>query len=265
MDNLTIFGNVQFLRQRNKVVVIRDEREYNAIRLSEVPSDNVISKFVLAQRTRREREKSLKCIQPTLFPNLTPRRRRRRNWLEGSTNTTNVINSTSVPTGVTNHVPKRTMVTHHLESTSLSTLIPRTPDLVRQISGRTPITVDSVVSHPKPLNQEDLHAMPPQRNLGESFLAIDVNEVITRQVELPLRLELPMSSTNSPPEQNWQTSTNQCVHENLCRDDELEANAFTSLGAKMDPRILAGRGPRSFTIHGELRHRTGALLSTTWP
>ena len=27
---------VQFLRQRNKVVVIRDEREYNAIRLSEV-------------------------------------------------------------------------------------------------------------------------------------------------------------------------------------------------------------------------------------
>ncbi|XP_057482170.1 transcription factor HBP-1b(c38)-like isoform X6 [Actinidia eriantha] len=36
MDNLTIFGNVQFLRQRNKVVVIRDEREYNAIPLSEV-------------------------------------------------------------------------------------------------------------------------------------------------------------------------------------------------------------------------------------
>ncbi|XP_057504537.1 uncharacterized protein LOC130788024 [Actinidia eriantha] len=246
------------------------------------------------------------------------------------------------------------MVTHHLESTSLSTLIPRTPDLVRQISGRTPITVDSVVSHPKPLNQVDLHAMPPPRNLGKSFLAIDINEVITRQVELPLRLEIPMSSTNSPPEQNWQTSTNQCVHENLCSDDELEgtqtrtlvdrahrildrhclgrmdvscpnclalhwmdeklanstlicprfgtcclqekiqlpqlktpppqlqalydgnddqsksfrkyaqeynaANAFTSLGAKMDPRILAGRGPRSFTIHGELRHRTGALL-----
>ena len=38
------------------------------------------------------------------------------------------------------------------------------------------------------------------------------------------------------------------------------ANAFTSLGAKMDPRMLAGRGPRSFTIHGELRHRIGALL-----
>ncbi|GFS32967.1 hypothetical protein Acr_00g0025630 [Actinidia rufa] len=102
--------------------------------------------------------------------------------------------------------------------------------------------------------------MPPPRNLGEAFLTIDVNEVITRQVELPLRLELSMSSTTSPPEQNWQTSTNQRVHENLCSDDELEANAFTSLGAKMDPRILAGRGPRSFTIHGELRHRTGALL-----
>ena len=153
---------------------------------------------MLAQRTRREREKSLKCIQPRLFPNLTPRRRRR-NWLEGSTHTTNVINSTSVPTGITNHVPKRTMVARHLESTSVSTLIPRMPDLVRQIGGRTPITVDSVVSHPKPLNQVDLHAIPPPRNLGETFLDIDVNEVITRQVEPPLRLELPMSNTTSLP------------------------------------------------------------------
>ena len=38
------------------------------------------------------------------------------------------------------------------------------------------------------------------------------------------------------------------------------ANAFTSLGVKMDPRIIAGRGPKPFTIHGELRHRTGSIL-----
>lgn len=37
-------------------------------------------------------------------------------------------------------------------------------------------------------------------------------------------------------------------------------NAFTSLGATLDPRVLTGRGPTSFTIHGELRHRTGSLL-----
>ncbi|KAI8540035.1 hypothetical protein RHMOL_Rhmol09G0230200 [Rhododendron molle] len=37
-------------------------------------------------------------------------------------------------------------------------------------------------------------------------------------------------------------------------------NAFTSLGAKLDTRVLNGRGPLSFTIHGELRHRTGSLL-----
>ncbi|KAF5934349.1 hypothetical protein HYC85_030520 [Camellia sinensis] len=36
-------------------------------------------------------------------------------------------------------------------------------------------------------------------------------------------------------------------------------NAFTSLGATLDPRVLSGRGPTSFTIHGELRHRTGSL------
>ncbi|KAF7140271.1 hypothetical protein RHSIM_Rhsim06G0045600 [Rhododendron simsii] len=37
-------------------------------------------------------------------------------------------------------------------------------------------------------------------------------------------------------------------------------NAFTSLGAKLDTRVLNRRGPLSFTIHGELRHRTGSLL-----
>ncbi|GAB2266873.1 hypothetical protein Dimus_037923 [Dionaea muscipula] len=38
------------------------------------------------------------------------------------------------------------------------------------------------------------------------------------------------------------------------------ANAFTSLGANLDNRVLGGRGPTSFIIHGELRHRTGSLL-----
>ena len=36
-------------------------------------------------------------------------------------------------------------------------------------------------------------------------------------------------------------------------------NAFTSLGAILDPRVLSGRGPTSFTIHGELRHRIVSL------
>ncbi|XP_028102305.1 uncharacterized protein LOC114301562 [Camellia sinensis] len=37
-------------------------------------------------------------------------------------------------------------------------------------------------------------------------------------------------------------------------------NAFTSLGATLDPRVLTGRGPTLFTIHWELRHQTGSLL-----
>ena len=32
------------------------------------------------------------------------------------------------------------------------------------------------------------------------------------------------------------------------------ANDFTSLGVKMDPIIIVGRGPKPFTIHGELCH-----------
>ncbi|KAF6169428.1 hypothetical protein GIB67_021431 [Kingdonia uniflora] len=37
-------------------------------------------------------------------------------------------------------------------------------------------------------------------------------------------------------------------------------NAFTSLGVKLDDRILNGRGPKPFSIYGELKHRVGALL-----
>ncbi|KAF5931764.1 hypothetical protein HYC85_027935 [Camellia sinensis] len=37
------------------------------------------------------------------------------------------------------------------------------------------------------------------------------------------------------------------------------ANAFTSLCATLDPRVLSGKGPTSVTIHGELRHRTRSL------
>ncbi|PIA30674.1 LOW QUALITY PROTEIN: hypothetical protein AQUCO_05400048v1 [Aquilegia coerulea] len=38
------------------------------------------------------------------------------------------------------------------------------------------------------------------------------------------------------------------------------ANAFSSLGVSMDKRILKGRGPTSFTIHGQLSHQIGSLL-----
>ncbi|KAF6170579.1 hypothetical protein GIB67_000514 [Kingdonia uniflora] len=38
------------------------------------------------------------------------------------------------------------------------------------------------------------------------------------------------------------------------------ANAFTSLGVRLDDCILNGRGPIPFSIHRELKHRVGALL-----
>ncbi|KAF6160384.1 hypothetical protein GIB67_019153 [Kingdonia uniflora] len=38
------------------------------------------------------------------------------------------------------------------------------------------------------------------------------------------------------------------------------ANTYTSLGVKLDDQILNGRGPKPFSIYGELKHRVGALL-----
>ncbi|KAF6138069.1 hypothetical protein GIB67_033483 [Kingdonia uniflora] len=37
------------------------------------------------------------------------------------------------------------------------------------------------------------------------------------------------------------------------------SNAFMSLGAHMDDRVVHRRGPSSFVIHGELHHRIGSL------
>ncbi|KAF6157208.1 hypothetical protein GIB67_041669 [Kingdonia uniflora] len=38
------------------------------------------------------------------------------------------------------------------------------------------------------------------------------------------------------------------------------ANAFTSLRVKLDVQILNGRGPKTFSIYGEIKHRVRALL-----
>ncbi|PIA25852.1 hypothetical protein AQUCO_10700003v1 [Aquilegia coerulea] len=38
------------------------------------------------------------------------------------------------------------------------------------------------------------------------------------------------------------------------------SNAFSSLGVSVDDRVIPGRGPTSFTIHGELCHKVGSLL-----
>ncbi|KAL5699216.1 DNA helicase [Ranunculus cassubicifolius] len=37
-------------------------------------------------------------------------------------------------------------------------------------------------------------------------------------------------------------------------------NAFSSLGVKINDRVLNGCGPSSFTIHGQLHHNVGSLL-----
>ena len=42
-----------------------------------------------------------------------------------------------------------------------------------------------------------------------------------------------------------------------------EYNAFTIFGTTLDSRLVTGRGPTSFTIHGELRHHTGSLIPQT--
>ncbi|KAF6146293.1 hypothetical protein GIB67_008177 [Kingdonia uniflora] len=42
---------------------------------------------------------------------------------------------------------------------------------------------------------------------------------------------------------------------------DVLSNAFTSLWVHMENRVVHGRGPTSFVIHGELHHRLGALVS----
>ena len=74
-----------------------------------------------------------------------------------------------------------------------------------------------------------------------------------------LQGKINMSLLKTPPPQLQQLYDGVSVQSKSFRRYTREynaANAFTSLGIKMDPRVIRGRGPTSFTIHGELRHRT---------
>ncbi|KAG5550191.1 hypothetical protein RHGRI_015221 [Rhododendron griersonianum] len=338
MLNGDLERTVTFLREKNVGVVIRDERELNQIRMhgekakekaisggkenaapKVAPNDNVRSK---AQCLRRERERARECIQPrwpASFSSLTPSRRRLA-CLEGGMTSTSI----EIPT----NIPKRAMVSHAFESSSV-VVLPKTPNLRDySSSARTPITVDSMLCHHEPQacqhsipHIEDSVAMPsiamdepemchpsmPPRNLEEEFLAVATAHAQLLDKELlampgtslaPIhRLppgnqsiddELEDESTNIgvDPQANRYLNRHYlgkiklpsliapplALQELYDGNDERSksfrhhtreynaTNAFTSLGAKLDTRVLNGRGPLSFTIHGELRHRTGSLL-----
>ncbi|KAG5565870.1 hypothetical protein RHGRI_001698 [Rhododendron griersonianum] len=74
-------------------------------------------------------------------------------------------------------------------------------------------------------------------------------------------VRLPLQITPPPPLQAlYDGNDNQSKSFRAQSREYNAANAITSLGATLDKRVLSGRGPTSFTIHGELRHRTGSLL-----
>ncbi|KAG5562228.1 hypothetical protein RHGRI_005084 [Rhododendron griersonianum] len=291
---------VRFLREKNVGIMICDERELNQIRMhgekakaiaicggkenaapKAAPNDNVISK---AQCLRCERGRAGECIQPrrpTFFPSLTPSRYRRACLERGMMATnSNQLTSTSIEIPA----PKQAMVSHTFQSSSV-VVLPKTPNL-RDYSA---ITVDSMLCHHEPQarqhsishieesismpsiieesDSEMCHPSMPPRNLEQEFLAMATPPWnIDKELLTMLGTSLALIHRLPP--------------ENQSIDDELEEDESTNVGVdpqanrylnrhylgRMDvsclhyTRVLNGRGPLSFTIHGELRHRIGSLL-----
>lgn len=251
----------------------RREREKN---------ERQYSPYQIGQRLRRERERTNERMQSRQSANPTSVSPIRMGRLEDAMETTEVIQSAQ----------RQQMLQHPFGH---STSIPSTslaPDIIRptstiQINEPTPTSqlieedfCSDGESEDIPMNTV-FHA-EPQINPCRHFLdKMDVpcndckalhwmDERLTKSSKkhplfgkccLEGKIKLPNLNT-PPPILQALYDGNDDQSKSFRRYTRLYnvANAFTSLGATFDDRVLGGRGPTSFTIHGELRHRTGSLL-----
>ncbi|XP_058225284.1 uncharacterized protein LOC131334340 [Rhododendron vialii] len=283
-NNLHI-REVEPLRDINVGVEIHEERNVNIIRVREVPNGNIISKKAMAQRARRERERNLKhgysyqsgqrsqvertneCLQPIPHANspLTPSRRPLNCFGQGSI--------------VTQPIEKQQRVAQ--TNTSLS-FMPNTTST--QHTNRPTLTDQMELCYEDELeesvNLEGLsrsHVIPGRHNLGNMDIKCThckalhwMDERLTKSsTSHPLfgtccfqgKIRLPTLITPPPPIRAlYDGDDDRSISFRKHSREYNATNAFTSLGATLDPRMLSGRGPTSFTIHGELRHRVGSLL-----
>ncbi|KAG5556990.1 hypothetical protein RHGRI_007292 [Rhododendron griersonianum] len=242
---------------RNVSVVLREECDMNMIRFLRGTNGSTISKAALAQRKRRERERSeknrpsyqsgqrlrrerdraLSCIQPiqaTYFPSLTPTRR-------------DIMDHGAV---TVQQPYKRQMVRHPSCSNSAQRSTPNN-QLHEEQETAMELEVDArahINSYPLNLTHEE-------------NLCSEEEEDMPVELEVDARARLPLLMTPPPPIQVLYDGNDDRSKSFRAKTRAYNAaNAFTSLGATLDTRVLSGRGPTSFTIHGELRHRTGSLM-----
>ncbi|XP_026436150.1 uncharacterized protein LOC113334013 [Papaver somniferum] len=158
---------------------------------------------------------------------------------------------------------------HDTDSDEESTFLPRRSDIVPDITLQRTLLVGTTFSAqniPMPsvtVEEENVDYDSDEVDYGDDDIHSQnttMNQIPTlhtniRKVRLPLLRE-PPRPLRELFEGNDARSTS---FRNYIREYNA-ANAYTSLGCKLDERILKGRGPRPFAIHGELRHLTGGIL-----
>ncbi|KAH7837757.1 hypothetical protein Vadar_017582 [Vaccinium darrowii] len=236
-------------------------------------NDSTISKATLAQRSRREREsieknrpryqsgqrlqcerdRALSCIQsrqPTFFPSLTPSRQ-----------------ATVVHRAFISQAPDEQHVVTHPSPRLISTL--NTSVVIHDSDNEvedTPIEVDA-----RAHVNSSRHFLSEMNTTCSSCGALhwmDENLVNSSKRNpcfgtcyLQGKVKLPPFMTPPPPIQALYDGNDDRSKSFWGNTRSHNAtNAFTSLGAKFDDRVFGARGLTSFTIHGELRHRTGSLM-----
>ncbi|KAI8531251.1 hypothetical protein RHMOL_Rhmol11G0122300 [Rhododendron molle] len=257
----------------------------NNVHIREVPNGNIISKKAMAQRARRERERNLKqaysyqlgprsqvertneCLQQIPHANspLTPSRRPLNCFGQGSI--------------VTQPIEKRQRVAQNSTSPSFlpnTTSTPHTnwPTLTDRVELCCEDEWEVSVNLEGPSRA---HVITGRHNLGNMDIKCThckalhwMDERLTKSsTSNPLfgtccfqgKIKLPTLITPPPPIRAlYDGDDDQSISFRKHTREYNATNAFTSLGATLDPRMLTGRGPTSFTIHGELRHRVGSLL-----
>ncbi|KAF6149529.1 hypothetical protein GIB67_003677 [Kingdonia uniflora] len=233
-------------------------------------TNSVLSKRVIVQRVRRERERQLReFVTVSELFNQEP---------SNHTLHTNVLNTginrvpmhtelpisqaldsvaeSEVPTPVTTVIDTfREQSYHTTEALNLQNLTIRTNsnfpssifEIGESLTARENVThyyVEEKYNLSEADEDEHVNANEADLQLGHHFLG-QMDILCIHCSALYWRDErLTVSSISNP-------RFGQCC---------LQANAFISLGVTMDDPAIPGRGPSSFVIHGELHHRISALL-----
>ncbi|KAG5565923.1 hypothetical protein RHGRI_001745 [Rhododendron griersonianum] len=237
---------LEAIAKKGKVVYIDSGKEN-----SQVTNGNMISKATLAQRTRQDHKRNLKQGYAYQL---------RQRLAQTSTSPSFMANPSQLA---------QTSTSPSFMPNPSATLHTNRPTLTNQVELGCEAGLDEELE--EPMNLEGRHYLGTMDIECHDCKALHwMDERLTRSstssplfgtccLQGKVRLNL-LLTPPSPIRALYDGDDDRSISFQKHARGYNATNAFTSLGATLDPRVLTGSGPTSFTIHGELRHRAGSLM-----